>query len=132
MQKLTLFSTPLWTYHEKLPKGAYEWALEYRRREPKSNIISNRGGYQSILKQWEEFKYKNHIDQILTNRFPSYEEFWVTGWWLNINGKGDYNLQHTHPGANLSAIWYITNNEGLLYFQDPKIKAHPLDKKLFL
>ena len=96
MRQPILFSTPIWMFPEQLPKGVYEWSLEYKRKELDSKIISNRGGYQSIQKPWEEFKYKDHIDQILTNRFPSYKKFFVTDWWLNINGKGDYNLPHTH------------------------------------
>ena len=132
MQQPILFSTPLWIYPERLPQGAYEWALEYKRRESDFDILSNRGGYQSIQKPWQEFRYKNYIDQVLTNRFPSYEEFFVTGWWLNINGKGDYNLPHTHPGSDLSAIWYITHNQGLLYFQDPQtFTRHVLYQRIF-
>ena len=119
MQLPILFSTPLWVYPEPLPQGVYEWGLEYQKENPNSNKLSNRGGYQSVQRSWEEFEYKNHIDQILSAGLPSSEEFWVTGWWLNINGKGDYNLPHTHPGSDLSGIWYITDNEGLLYFQDP-------------
>ena len=119
MRQPILFSTPIWMFPEQLPKGVYEWSLEYKRKELDSKIISNRGGYQSIQKPWEEFKYKDYLDEILTNRFPSYKKFFVTDWWLNINGKGDYNLPHTHAHSDLSCIWYITNNEGLLYFEDP-------------
>ena len=131
MNMHSLFSTPIWVSENSLPEGAYEWALEYKRKNPNKLQISNRGGYQSIQRPWQEFRYKNYIDQVLTDRFPSYEEFFVTGWWLNINGKGDYNLPHTHPGSDLSAIWYITHNEGLLYFQDPQtFTRHVLYKRI--
>ena len=60
MRQPILFSTPIWMFPEQLPKGVYEWSLEYKRKELDSKIISNRGGYQSIQKPWEEFKYKDY------------------------------------------------------------------------
>ena len=51
--------------------------------------------------------------------FKEFKNFYVTNWWLNVNGKGDGNHKHVHSGSNLSAIWYITDNEGLLIFEDP-------------
>ncbi len=42
---------------------------------------------------------------------------------MNINKKGDYNLPHTHPGIDLACIWYITDNEGLLYLEDPLVNT---------
>ena len=126
MKQAILFSTPLWVYPKPLPQGAREWAFKYQKENPNSNKLSNRGGYQSHQKPWEEFKYSNHVNQIISTGLPSSEEFWVTGWWLNINSKGDYNLPHSHPGSDLSGIWYITDNEGLLYFQDPSMHTRQI------
>ena len=121
-----LFVTPLWIYPKPLPQGAYEWALKYQRENPDSNKLSNKGGYQSHQRPWNEFEYSNHVNEIISTNLPSSEEFWIGGWWLNINRKGDYNLPHSHPGSDLSAIWYITDNEGLLYFQDPLVHNRAL------
>ena len=40
---------------------------------------------------------------------------------MNINEKGNYNGKHVHPLADLSGVWYITDNEGLLIFEDPLV-----------
>ena len=42
-----VFSTPIWRAYNELPRGAYEWALEYQ-EENESKPRSNRGGYQSV------------------------------------------------------------------------------------
>ena len=120
MQQPILFATPIWKFSEPVPEGAYEWALDYKKANA-SVVISNRGGYQSKQNSnLNAFPYKNHIRSML-GQFTPFNEFKVEGWWLNINEKGDYNLPHTHPGTDLAAVWYITNNERLLYFQDPLI-----------
>ena len=123
-QPSILFSTPLWHYNSKLPKGAYEWALNYKETHPmkdrKVNSIlykgrSGVGGYQSPQRPVEEFPYMDHLWTILN---PEFDQFKAIGWWLNINPKGSYNKTHTHPGCDLAAIWYITDNYGLLNFID--------------
>ena len=113
-----LFPTPIWHFKNlSLPEGAYEWALDYKEKNLPGVKKSNRGGYQSILNHPNQFEYKEHLTNIL--RGGEFKNFKVTTWWLNINKKGDYNLPHTHAHSDLSCIWYITNNEGLLYFEDP-------------
>ena len=32
-------------------------------------------------------------------------------WWININGKGDYNAEHDHQNAILSAVYYVEVND---------------------
>tara|TARA_R100000152_G_scaffold15694_1_gene7430 strand:- start:611 stop:1168 length:558 start_codon:yes stop_codon:yes gene_type:complete len=120
MELHTLFATPLWVSENSLPEGAYDWALEYKKKNPNNVKISNRGGYQSTSKEWKDFKYNSYIQKIL-NKYSPFRNFKVTNWWLNVNGKGDYNLQHTHGNSDLSCIWYITNNENLLIFEDSLI-----------
>ena len=38
---------------------------------------------------------------------------------MNVNEKGDFNFQHTHPKSDLSGIWYLTDNNNSLVFIDP-------------
>tara|TARA_E500000331_G_scaffold276473_1_gene269001 strand:- start:149 stop:742 length:594 start_codon:yes stop_codon:yes gene_type:complete len=109
------FSTPIWHVEEDLPSGAYEWALEVQRNIP-SVIRSNEGGYQSEpTSDWSKLIYVHHISKVL----EFLPEFIFINWWVNINKKGDYNELHTHPGAELSAVWYITDNFDSIHFQDP-------------
>ena len=120
MELHSLFSTPIWISENPLPEGAYKWALEYKRKNPNNLQVSNRGGYQSISAGWENFKYGSYIQNIL-DEYSLFKDFQVINWWLNVNEKGDYNLQHTHPNSDLACIWYITNNENLLTFEDPLV-----------
>jgi len=117
-----LFPTPIWHFKNlSLPEGAYEWALDYKEKNLPGVEKSNRGGYQSTINNPNEFEYKEHITNIL--RGGEFKKFKVTSWWLNINKKGDYNLPHTHPGIDLACVWYITDNEGLLYLEDPLVNT---------
>ena len=125
-QQPVIFSTPLWHFKNELPKGVDKWVRSYRQKNPKSSVFSNRGGYQSKQQPFDKFPYVMHIRNMLETFEPfKYGscKFRIDGWWLNINGKGDYNVPHTHPGVDLAAIWYITDNGGLLYLQDPLIMS---------
>ena len=113
-----IYATPFWLLGAPLPPNAYEWALRYK-EQYECVRISNKGGYQSPSRPWEEFEFKDHISSIL--KFKECENFYVTNWWLNINEKGHSNNKHVHSGSDLSAVWYITDNEGLLIFEDPLV-----------
>ena len=113
------YTTPLWHFRQPLPPNAYEWALWYK-EQYECVQVSNRGGYQSSSRPWREFEFKDHISSILSN-FKEYKNFHIFNWWLNINEKGDRNDKHIHSGVDLSAVWYITDNEGLLIFEDPLV-----------
>ena len=122
MQQPILFGTPIWKFSAPLPDGAKEWALEYKKANP-SVVYSNRGGYQSSQNyNFNTFPYHEHVRNMLW-QFTPFNEFAIEGWWLNVNEKGDYNLPHQHPGADLSLIWYITDNGGLLNFQEPHLMS---------
>ena len=51
--------------------------------------------------------------------FPFMKKVRMANWWLNVNEKGDFNFRHTHPKCDLSGIWYITDNNNTLVFEDP-------------
>ena len=133
---ITLFTSPLWALEQELPIGAYEWALDFRKKNPSDIVKSNRGGYQSpnniihykntgndlVFDYTDGFPYYHYIRNAL-NKIKGMENYIMTDWWLNINEKGDSNLPHQHPGADLSLIWYITDNGGLLNFQEPHLMS---------
>ena len=115
-----VFFTPLWSFvGNKLPKDIDKWAFDYMETHP-STIKSNRNGYQSPQRPIDEFPYKDYLLNKLKSEFS---EFHITGWWVNINPKGGYNTQHTHPGCDLAAVWYITDNHGLLFLHDTSINS---------
>ncbi len=59
--------------------------------------------------------------------------------WANVNGQGDFNRVHNHPGSHLSGVYYVDvgapydpNGEaGQLEFQDPRgfLNMHPMPGK---
>ena len=72
-----VFSTPIWRAYNELPRGAYEWALEYQ-EENESKLRSNRGGYQSVT-QTSDFLPYIFRDHIL-NSFPFKDKIEMDSW----------------------------------------------------
>ena len=116
METVMKFGTPLWRTYNELPRGAYEWALDYK-EDNDNKQRSNRGGYQSVAQTFDylPFPFREHI----LNSFEFKDKIRPANWWLNVNEKGDFNFQHTHPKSDLSGIWYLTDNNNSLVFIDP-------------
>ena len=118
MSRYDLFTTPFWKFEEKPVEGAYEWALSMKEKDPNGVRLSNYGGWQSHSYFSHMFPYGKHIASILS-KYSYFQKFVTTNWWVNINQKGNLNMPHTHPGSELSGVWYITDNHGSLGFIDP-------------
>ena len=110
------FGSPIWRAYTPLPRGAFEWAMDYK-EDNDNKQRSNRGGYQSVAQTFEylPFPFINTIRE----SFPFMKKVRMANWWLNVNEKGDFNFRHTHPKCDLSGIWYITDNNNTLVFEDP-------------
>ena len=61
----------------------------------------------------------NDLSNIFHERLSTLPTCSLMGWWLNVNEKGDFNVLHTHPLANASIVFYLTDNHGSLIFQHP-------------
>ena len=46
------FGSPIWRAYNELPRGAYEWALDYQ-EDNENKTRSNRGGYQSVAQSFD-------------------------------------------------------------------------------
>ncbi len=122
LNTIKLFDTPL--IHIEVLKEelviinrAYSWAFDLA-KSTESVIKSNRGGFQS--------KVSNDMDTLPPDLFHLFEKKLsslplcnLMGWWLNVNKKGDFNIVHTHPLADASVVFYLTDNQGSLVFQHP-------------
>ena len=110
------FGSPIWRAYTPLPRGAFEWAMDYK-EDNDNKQRSNRGGYQSVAQSFDylPFPFINNIRE----SFPFMKNIRMANWWLNVNEKGDFNFRHTHPKCDLSGIWYITDNNNTLVFEDP-------------
>ena len=123
-----LFPTPVWYIKGKpqeLVDELYQGAYKLKERYP-STQKTNQGGYQSPSFNWEEFhpqgiEYINNvISKIIAEDMKSpYSKNFKVQWWYNINGKGDWNIPHTHPGSDLALVLYLTDSDGLLSLLDP-------------
>ena len=116
METVMKFGTPIWRTYNELPRGTYEWALDYK-EDNDNKQRSNRGGYQSVAQTFDylPLPFRKHILDSLTFK----DKIRPANWWLNVNEKGDFNFQHTHPKSDLSGIWYLTDNNNSLVFIDP-------------
>ena len=111
-----IFASPFWHIRDDMPQGALKWALNYKKTHPMAQRRSNRGGYQSMpTHNFDEFEYKSYIIAVL--RFLP--KFTLQNWWVNVNGKGDFNMAHTHSGSDLSLVWYLTDNNNSLTIHNP-------------
>ena len=83
------FGSPIWRAYNELPRGAYEWALDYQ-EDNENKTRSNRGGYQSVAQTFDylPFPFRDHI----LNSFDFKDKIRPANWWLNVSEKGDFNF----------------------------------------
>ena len=118
-----LFTTPVW---ESMITGVdnqpiKEYAHKLRDKYPGVKI-SNRGGWHSqeldqpLPKSLDDFI--KDLTEFLNNycaQWTGINDLILGNWWININGKYNYNTQHDHQNAILSAVYYVevlANNTG--------------------
>ena len=120
-----LWSIPLW----ECPvvgidnKSIKEYCLKVREQKPGVNI-SNRGGWHSkeLILPIPESLQKLFDDLTLfvndiPKRHTGISDLQLGNWWININGKHDYNTEHDHQNSILSGTYYVSvpdNNMGNL------------------
>jgi uncharacterized protein (TIGR02466 family) len=90
--------------------------------------VSNIGGWQSkatILSNMEFEELFSVIQKrvnIVASEFLKPQYAAAIGFqnaWININNSGDFNKRHTHPGALLSGVFYVSAlpDDGNLVFE---------------
>lgn len=94
-------------------KSIAEYCYKVKEEKPGVNI-SNRGGWHSgelitpipsALEQLfnELTVFVNDVPQ----RYMGISNLILGNWWININGKYDYNEQHDHQNSVLSGTYYV-------------------------
>ena len=142
MKKHEIFPTPVW--HEEggisqqLVDELYEGAYQCFKKYPSIDKTSNQGGYHSPAFEWKNF-HPQGIELIQKVVYKAIEQdFNVTSWWFNINGKGGWNMPHSHAGRgiDLALILYLTETDDLLTLvnsnptlNDPMVGYSPHIKK---
>ena len=61
VNRLDLFTTPVWYVEKDLPEGAYEWALDIEKNVEGREVSNKGGGYQSQELEFEKIPYYNII-----------------------------------------------------------------------
>ena len=143
-----LFPTPVFHYklenYEEINKELKKYILDLKKNDKAGQLKSNKGGWHSPffdLKNEIPMKFfnkmKNFLEKIITNEMgweyvPNNVR--ITSMWSIINKKGDFNIQHNHPNAYLSAAYYVKCpvNSGNINFHEgseAKLIRHPNIKK---
>lgn len=121
--------------------GALREVILARREAEQGVLVSNVGGWQSRqdLLDWggsATTTLAAHVTELcngVVSRMhapgdPQVE--WACEMWANVNGHGHSNQSHWHPGAFLSAVYYVDNGYagssdpalgGELVFIDPRM-----------
>lgn len=118
MEVVPIFSDflALENYSDKIDLMKLETEIyHYANNDPDGNVISNVGGYQSdvlnfqlILENYPEFK--KLLDLIVqdVNKVVNKDDYLsISGAWININKSGDYNTHHVHPFSVISGSFYV-------------------------
>jgi uncharacterized protein (TIGR02466 family) len=109
------WATPVWEcpVADIDNKSIAEYCYKVKQEKPGVNI-SNRGGWHSgelitpipsALDQLfnELTAFVNDVPQ----RYMGTSDLVLGNWWININGKYDYNEQHDHQNSVLSGTYYV-------------------------
>lgn len=110
------FTTPVW----ECPvvgidnKSIKDYCLKVRKEKPGVQI-SNRGGWHSdelILPIPKDLETLFNDLTIFVNdvcaRYTGIIDLELGNFWININGKHDYNISHDHQKSILSGVYYVS------------------------
>lgn len=85
------------------------------RQEKPGVVVSNRGGWHSrdiilpipiALEQL--FNDLTAFVNDVPTRYTGINKLELGNWWININGKHDYNMPHDHQNSILSGVYYVS------------------------
>jgi len=93
------------------------WGMPWEESETgtvKSPHLTNYGS-ERLIKQHLHSLFEKSIDTVITGQLELFN------YWVNINGKGAYNVRHDHPQAHFSGVYYVQcpENSGEIIFENP-------------
>jgi len=109
---------------EEIQDDLINYVYQYRNTFPKSESISNRGGWQSpsFIVANENDKLENFLINCLSEFPPIKKSVQMKiDCWININSPSSFNVKHNHPNCDLSGVLWIKcpNNSGNINFSNP-------------
>ena len=127
-----LFPTRVWTVDlSVLAPFKDEWMSiisEMQTKSPVPSGRSNRMGWNSQPTLFEHKQFAELADAVRGVFDFAFKEMgppncrYKLEAWVNLHGQGGYNTFHTHPGALLSACYYLhlPKDSGGLVLKDPR------------
>lgn len=128
------FSTPLWFSNLEVNNEKIEQYCKELSKKNKGRVLSNVGGWQSndlFLRDNTDKRIKPLFTKIMNEVQSIAQEmnlldsvkinFHTLQFWVNINGKENYNQLHNHPRSFLSGVYYVKvpKNSGNVIFNHP-------------
>jgi len=114
-KELHLFTTPVWEVmiQNVDNDSIVQYAQGLRQKYPGVSI-SNRGGWHS---KELDLPLPQALDNLINDltlfindycaQITNIRDLVLGNWWININGKHDYNAEHDHQNSVLSAVYYV-------------------------
>ena len=124
-----IFKVPIYEVRLDLDiKKLQPFCNEYQQKDT-GRIFSNVGGYQSKDLSLADEALQPLIKEINTHSSKFAKEFInnneqvLSNMWININSYKDINKSHSHPGVDISGVYYVKtpDNCGKLVFENPAI-----------
>jgi len=130
INKFIPFATPIFTWQQnvKCYQELKDMALQLE-EENKGRNVSNAGGYQSQMMDTENINILNFYQEIypVVQKYIAMFELSylyhikLDSLWFNVNRKCNYNHTHSHPGSDISGVYYLNvpENSGKIVFVNP-------------
>lgn len=111
-----LFATPIWSCFVEGVDNKKILEYCYKVRQEKKGIeISNRGGWHSneLIFPLPEtlINFFNDMTKFINEvcyKHTGMSNLELGNFWININGKGDFNMPHDHQGSIMSGVYYVS------------------------
>ena len=98
---------------DKVENELIQYCYQEKKKDPVGVQLSNKGGWQSKSHGFRESFLFSLLQKSVFDYFEENKIFrdgvgiQMTNMWININGKGSYNMMHDHPRCDMSGVLWI-------------------------
>lgn len=111
--------------YSSLKNDLIKYIYDQKDLDPTGVFKSNNGGWQSKEINNLPLRFQEAIFPVISSSLDDYLKDHLTcsigNLWLNVNPPGSTNDRHTHPGADLSAVFWVKTQKdcGMIEFENP-------------
>ena len=132
VQLIPVFPSPILISEVENFKGTKKelvnWIKKYQKTQDNFQV-SGRNAWQSprnfSIVENSFLKYRTLIEKKTADMMYSFtdNEYKIENMWINVNSPNGYNVSHTHPQSDLSAVLWINSPQrsGKLCFTSPNV-----------